>query len=92
MEHFSEDRAMNVFALAIYGMIIFFKSAGYVEFATVDLFAEICKLCNPVPFIPAETIRSLSFCRKKGERDFIGYAQLLYMWLRSYFWENKIGP
>ena len=92
LEHFSEDKAINVFALAIYGMVIFPKSAGHVESTVIDLFDQVCRLCNPVPSILAEIIRSLSFCRKKGKGNFIGCVQLLYMWLRSHFWgENKIG-
>ena len=33
-----------------------------------------------------ETIRSLNYCRRKGERSFIGCAQLLYIWIQSHFW------
>ena len=28
----------------------------------------------------------LNYCRRKGEGDFIGCAQLLYIWIRSHFW------
>ena len=81
-----------MFVLAVYEMVIFRKSAGYVESVVIDLFDQVCRLCNHAPSILAETIHSLSFYRKMGEGDFIGYAQLLYMWLKSHFLgENKIG-
>ena len=65
LEHFSEDRAMDVFAIAIYGVIIFLKSIGYVESVVVDLFTKVCKLCNPIPSILTEIIHLLSFFHKK---------------------------
>ncbi|XWS50775.1 hypothetical protein CRYUN_Cryun12cG0117000 [Craigia yunnanensis] len=41
---------------------------------------------NSVPAIVVETIQSLNFCRREGKGDFIGCAQLLYIWIRSHFW------
>ena len=36
--------------------------------------------------IVIETIRSLNYCRRKGEGSFTSCAQLLYIWIRSHFW------
>ena len=70
----------------VYGTLIFSQSPRYIDVAVVDLIEEIDNQVNPVPAIITETIRSLNYCRKKGEGNFIGCAQLLYIWIRSHFW------
>ncbi|KAG8488724.1 hypothetical protein CXB51_016674 [Gossypium anomalum] len=45
-----------------------------------------------VPAILAEMFRSLSACRRAGERRFIGYAQLLLVWFHSHFWKVDKVP
>ena len=52
----------------------------------VDLIEQIDNQVNPIPAIVTETIRSLNYCRRKGEESFIGCAQLLYIWIQSHFW------
>ncbi|KAG8481036.1 hypothetical protein CXB51_025779 [Gossypium anomalum] len=69
-------KRVNLFALAIYGLIVFPKILGNIEVALVDFFERLKQRINPVPTILAETFRSLSSCRK-GEGRFIGCAQLL---------------
>ncbi|KAG8471873.1 hypothetical protein CXB51_036342 [Gossypium anomalum] len=64
-------KRMNLFALAIYGLIVFPKVLGHVEVAVVDFFERLRQRINPVPTILAETFRSLSSCRRKGEGHFI---------------------
>ena len=91
LQYLEQDRALDIFALAIYGLVIFPKAIRYVEAAVIDLFDQIEKQSNPIPSIIAETIRSLNYCRKKAGERFIGCAQLLYVWLRSHFWgENNV--
>jgi len=80
------DRIRDVFALAIYGLIIFPKVPGHIEVAVVDLFSKLGCGINPAPAILAETIRSLSHCKQEGSGRFIGCTPLLYIWLRSHFW------
>ena len=80
-----DDRVIDIFGLVVYEILIFPQSSGYVDVAVVDLIKQINNQANPVPAIVAETIRSLNFSRGKGEGDFIGCAQLLYMWIRSHF-------
>ncbi|KAL1144489.1 hypothetical protein V6Z11_A11G235500 [Gossypium hirsutum] len=70
-------KGVNLFALAIYGLVIFPKVLGHTEVAVVDFFEKLKQGINPIPTILAETFRSLSSCRRKGERRFIGCAQLL---------------
>ena len=86
LRHFDEERVIDVFALTVYGLIIFPKTPRHVEVSVIDLFDQVCRQSNPAPSILAETIRSLSFCRKKGEGRFVGCAQMLYVWIRSHFW------
>ena len=40
---------MDVFALAIYGLIIFPKVPGHVEVAVIDIIEQIESHANPVP-------------------------------------------
>ncbi|KAE8685499.1 BTB/POZ domain-containing protein SETH6 [Hibiscus syriacus] len=79
----------DLFALGIYGMVIFPKVLGYVEAAVVDLFEQLPKKINPASAILAETFRSLNACRKLGGGRFSGYTQLLYVWIRSHFWKTE---
>ncbi|KAE8678980.1 hypothetical protein F3Y22_tig00111402pilonHSYRG00591 [Hibiscus syriacus] len=80
----------DLFALGIYGMVIFPKAAlGYIEAAVVDLFEQLPKKINPVSAILAETFRSLNACRRLGGGRFSGCTQLLYVWIRSHFWRTE---
>ncbi|KAG8471740.1 hypothetical protein CXB51_036876 [Gossypium anomalum] len=82
-------KRVNLFALAIYGLIIFPKVLGHIEVAVVDFFERSKQGINHVPTILAETFRSLNNCRKVGKGRFIGCAQLLNVWILSHFW--KVG-
>ncbi|KAH1032369.1 hypothetical protein J1N35_044543 [Gossypium stocksii] len=81
-------KRVNLFALAIYRLIVFPKVLGHIEVAIVDFFERLKQGINLVPTILAETFRSLSSYRRKGEGRFIGCAQLLYIWILSHFWKN----
>ena len=87
-----DDRVMSMFALVVYGTIIFPQSPEYVDATIVDLIEQIDCPVNLVPTIVAKTIRSLNYCRREGERSFIGCAQLLYIWVRSHFWGKCEAP
>ncbi|MFQ6659533.1 hypothetical protein Gotur_028398 [Gossypium turneri] len=53
-----------MFALSIYGLMIFPRSLGYVDEAFSDLFDQLDKGVTPVTAILAETFRSLNACRR----------------------------
>ncbi|MBA0671750.1 hypothetical protein Goklo_024583 [Gossypium klotzschianum] len=76
---------VDVFALSIYGLMIFPRALGYVDEVFTDLFDRMDKRVTPVPVILAETFRSMSACRSTGEGRFIGCAQLLLVWFHSHF-------
>ncbi|GLT40975.1 hypothetical protein SLA2020_150680 [Shorea laevis] len=76
---------LNVFALAIYGLVLFPKALGYVDGKIVNLFEQLLDNANPIPAILAETFRSLNHCRINGQGRFTGCAQLLTIWLKSHF-------
>ncbi|KAL1148157.1 hypothetical protein V6Z11_A10G106500 [Gossypium hirsutum] len=67
-------KRIDLFALAIYGLIVFPKVLGYIEVTVVDFFERLKQGIYPVPAILAETFRSLSCCRRKGEGRFIRCA------------------
>ncbi|MFQ6657710.1 hypothetical protein Gotur_027270, partial [Gossypium turneri] len=85
-------RRIDLFALAIYGLVVFPKVLGYIEVAVVDFFEKLGQRINPVPTILAETFRSLNSYRRKGEGRFIGCAQLLNVWIFSHFWKVERTP
>ncbi|MBA0753538.1 hypothetical protein Gogos_021266 [Gossypium gossypioides] len=81
------DSMVDVFALSIYGLVVFPKALEHVDEAITNLFDQLDKRVTPVPTILAETFRSLTACRKASEGRFIGCAQLLLAWFYSHFWK-----
>ncbi|MBA0788818.1 hypothetical protein Gotri_006757, partial [Gossypium trilobum] len=57
----------DVFALGIYGLVVFPKALGHIDEAVSDLFDRLSKGVTPVPAILAETFRSLTACRRAEE-------------------------
>ncbi|KAG8493663.1 hypothetical protein CXB51_011712 [Gossypium anomalum] len=53
---------VNIFALSIYGLVIFFKALGYKDEAVSGLLDRLDKMVTPVSTILAETFRSLNTC------------------------------
>ena len=85
IENNNDDRVIDIFALVVYGTLIFPQSPRYIDAVAVDLIEQIDNQVNPVPAIVIETIQFLNYYRRKGEGDVIGCAQLLYIWIRSHF-------
>ena len=85
IENNNDDRVIDIFGLVVYGILIFPQSPRDVDAAVVDLIEQINNQANLVPAIVTETIRSSNFYRWKGDEDFIGCAQLLYIWIRNHF-------
>ena len=67
IENNDDDRVIDIFRLVVYGILIFPQSPGYVNAAVVDLIEKINNQANLVPAIVTKTIRSLNFCKRKGE-------------------------
>ncbi|MBA0754533.1 hypothetical protein Gogos_022025 [Gossypium gossypioides] len=72
--HPAVKKRVDVFALGIYGLVIFPKALGHIDEAVSDLFDRLSKGVTPVPAILTETFRSLNACRRAGEGRFIGCA------------------
>ncbi|XP_040937951.1 uncharacterized protein [Gossypium hirsutum] len=83
--HPNKAKSVDVFALSLYGLMVFPRALGYVDEATTDLFHRLSKRVTSVPAILAETFRSLGACRKAGAGRFVGCAQLLLAWFYSHF-------
>ncbi|MBA0832364.1 hypothetical protein Goarm_016761 [Gossypium armourianum] len=81
------QKRVDVFALSIYGLVVFPKALGHVDEAVLDLFDRLNKGVTPIPAILAETFRSSNACQRVGEGRFIGCAQLLLAWFYSHFWK-----
>ncbi|KAL1102118.1 hypothetical protein V6Z11_D05G342200 [Gossypium hirsutum] len=80
-------KRLDIFALSIYGLVVFPKALGHVDEAVTDLFDRLDKRVTPIPVFLVETFRSLSACQKTSEGRFIGCAQLLLAWFHSHFWK-----
>ncbi|MBA0879812.1 hypothetical protein Goshw_013757, partial [Gossypium schwendimanii] len=87
LAHPDTKKKVNVFALSIYGLVIFPKALGHVDEPVTDLFDKLDKRITPVLVILAEIFRSLNTCCRAGEGRFIGCAQLLLAWFHSHFWK-----
>ncbi|MFQ6661768.1 hypothetical protein Gotur_029811 [Gossypium turneri] len=87
LAHPDARKKVDVFALSIYGLVVFPKTLGHIDEAVTDLFDRLDKRVSPISVILAETFRSLNACRRVGEGRFIGCAQLLLAWFHSHFWK-----
>ncbi|MBA0636984.1 hypothetical protein Godav_025607 [Gossypium davidsonii] len=87
LAHPNVKKRVDVFALSIYGLVIFPKALGHIDKVVTDLFDRLDKRVTPVPAILAETFRSLNACQRAGEGRFVGCAQLLLAWFHSHFWK-----
>ncbi|KAG8490379.1 hypothetical protein CXB51_016048 [Gossypium anomalum] len=87
LAHLDLKKRVDVFALSIYGLVVFPKALGHVDEAVSNLFDQLDKGTTLVPAILAETFRSLNACRRAGKGRFIGCAQLLLAWFHSHFWK-----
>ncbi|KAG8482666.1 hypothetical protein CXB51_024129 [Gossypium anomalum] len=74
LAHPDKKKSVDVFALSIYGLVIFPKALRHIDEAVSDLFNRLGKGTTPVPAILAETFKSLNACRRVGEGRFIGCA------------------
>ncbi|MFQ6648236.1 hypothetical protein Gotur_020973, partial [Gossypium turneri] len=62
--HPDTKKKVDVFALSIYGLMIFPRALGFVNEAVLDLFDRLDKGVMPIPAILAETFRSLNASRR----------------------------
>ncbi|MFQ6637111.1 hypothetical protein Gotur_013154 [Gossypium turneri] len=60
MTHLDMKKRVDVFALSIYGLVIFLKALGHIDDAVLDLFDRLEKRVMPIPVILAETFKSLN--------------------------------
>ncbi|MBA0730033.1 hypothetical protein Golax_022845, partial [Gossypium laxum] len=71
LAHPNVKKRVDVFALSIYGLVVFPKALGHVDEVVSDLFNRLDKRDTPIPAILAKKFRSLSACRRAGEGRFI---------------------
>ncbi|MFQ6646208.1 hypothetical protein Gotur_019745 [Gossypium turneri] len=83
--HPDAKKKVDIFALIIYGMVMFPKALGHVDEVVTDLFDRLDKRVTLVSVILAKTFRSLNACRRAREGRFIGCTQLLPAWFHSHF-------
>ena len=81
--HPDVKKRVDVFALGIFGLVIFPKALGHIEEAVSDLLDRLSKGVTPVPAILAETFRSLNAA---GEREREGLLDV-----RNFYWHGFIA-
>ncbi|MBA0876409.1 hypothetical protein Goshw_005160 [Gossypium schwendimanii] len=59
LTHPDVRKRVDVFALSIYGLVIFPKALGYVDEPVTNLFDRLDKRVTPIPAILVETFRVL---------------------------------
>ncbi|MBA0577219.1 hypothetical protein Golob_025225 [Gossypium lobatum] len=57
-------KRVDVFALSIYGLVVFPKALGHIDEVVSDLFDRFDKRVTPILVILVEIFRSLSACRR----------------------------
>ncbi|MBA0881177.1 hypothetical protein Goshw_024045 [Gossypium schwendimanii] len=67
LAHPDVRKRVDIFALSIYGLVLFPKALGHVDEVVSDLFDRLDKRVTPVPVILDETFRPLNACRRAGE-------------------------
>ncbi|MFQ6652085.1 hypothetical protein Gotur_024112 [Gossypium turneri] len=68
LAHPNTKKKVDVFALSVYGLVVFPKALGHVDEAVTDLFDRLDKRVTPVPTILAETFKSPNEYRRAGSR------------------------
>ncbi|MFQ6668348.1 hypothetical protein Gotur_034023 [Gossypium turneri] len=69
LAHPDAIKKIDVFALSIYGLVVFPKTLGHVDEAVTDLFDRLEKRVTLIPAILAETFRSLSAYQERERVD-----------------------
>ncbi|MBA0702107.1 hypothetical protein Goari_022426 [Gossypium aridum] len=64
LAHPDTKKKVDVFALSIYGLVVFPKALRHFDEVVIDLFDRLDKWVTPVPAILVETFRSLNACLK----------------------------
>ncbi|RDY03891.1 hypothetical protein CR513_12469, partial [Mucuna pruriens] len=80
----------NVYALLIYGVMLFPYIEDYVDLEVVDAFmAKRDREDNPVIAILANTYYSLNYCYEKNGKALRCCTTLLYLWLTTHIFHSK---
>ncbi|XP_016706959.1 uncharacterized protein [Gossypium hirsutum] len=71
LAHPDEKKKVDVFALSIYGLVIFPRALGHVDEVVSDLVDRLGKGVTHVPAILVKTFRSLNACRRASEGELV---------------------
>ncbi|MBA0796115.1 hypothetical protein Gohar_006912, partial [Gossypium harknessii] len=81
----SSDKQLALFVLVVYGLIVLQKALRYLSVELVDFLFQIEKGVNLALAFLAKTIISLNLIGRRGDGRFLGYSQLLFVWMKSHF-------
>ncbi|KAL1175696.1 hypothetical protein V6Z11_A04G106400 [Gossypium hirsutum] len=90
--HPDEAKRVDIFALSLYGLMVFPRALGYVDEATTDLFHRLSKQVTSVPAILAEIFKFLNACRRAsaGRAPWMIPGEILYR-CGSFDWVPLLG-
>ncbi|MBA0635321.1 hypothetical protein Godav_025973 [Gossypium davidsonii] len=89
LTHPDVRKRVDVFALSIYGLVVFLKALGHVDEAVTDLFEQFDKRVTPIPIILVKTFRSLSTYRKAGVGSYSPLKEIVVIPRRDDISEEK---
>lgn len=82
----------RVFALAVYGLIIFACEPGLVDSKVSTIVDQLEKDRTKIPKILSEMIRSLHCCSVDGSSPFLGCTALLQVWVLEHLFQFQTIP
>ncbi|MBA0878652.1 hypothetical protein Goshw_023999, partial [Gossypium schwendimanii] len=93
--HPDVKKRVDVFALGIYGLVVFPKALRHIDEAIFDLFDRLSKGVTPISAILAETFRSLNACRRADQyvewkAPWLILNKILY-WCGDFDWVPLLG-
>ncbi|MFQ6642308.1 hypothetical protein Gotur_017326 [Gossypium turneri] len=83
-------KRVDVFALSIYGLVIFPKTLGHIDEVVTDLFDQLDRKVTPVPIILAKTFRSLSACRRMATPRRDDITEEIWMTILQNFQDEEV--
>ncbi|KAG2390785.1 uncharacterized protein HKW66_Vig0252770 [Vigna angularis] len=75
---------MDVLALTVYGIVLFPKVEGFVDYTAIDVFvAKKTRSENPVTAVLADVYGTMSFCHERKGKKILCCLSALYLWMTA---------
>ncbi|BAT73743.1 hypothetical protein VIGAN_01126700 [Vigna angularis var. angularis] len=82
---------MDVLALAVYGIVLFPKVEGFVDYTAIDVFvAKKTRSENPVTAVLADVYGTMSFCHERKGKKILCCLSALYVWMTARLCKGRV--